>query len=288
MRQVWAWFENQDGQLAIVANQENTSDISDETLDRIAEKSRIVGQFVAKHVYFEMLFYNFMDVIKAIDQFEFDEKNFQFEQEFLPYSTNINRLLINALGSIFTYINHYEQGISDASVSDGVKRLTSIYYDERPLYRFLYKLRNYVIHVDMPVTELLSIEDNPRKEFYIVKSRLLERFDWGLKVTTDLKSFPDRISVKKLVSEALALFVEFHTQLMGNQINEIVMIQQYFDSFGRVIGNQIQYPVVLKIDEDNLGSANIVDLFSDNVFMIQEAMKILGIDAHTGRKVTNQ
>lgn len=288
MKQFWAWIENRDGQLTVVGNQENSSDISSETLDRISEKSRIVGQFVAKHVYFEMLFYNFMDVIKAIEQFEHDEESFQYEYEFLPYSTNINRLLINALGSIFTYVNHYEQGVSDAGVSDGIKRLTSIYYDERPLYRFLYKLRNYVIHVNMPVTELLSVAENPRKEFYISKKHLLDRFDWGAKVKIDLESFPDKISVKKLTNAALDLFVEFHTRLMKNQINEIVMIQQYFDSFGRIIDNRIQYPVVLKFDEDNPESVEIEDLFSDNVFMIQEAMRVLGIDAHTGKKVTNQ
>lgn len=287
MKQFWAWFVNQDGQLSIVADQKNSTEVSAETLNNIIQKSQIVGRFIAKHVYFEMLFYNFTDVIKAIKEFEDDEENFKFEHEFIPYSTNINRLLINALGSIFTYVNHYENGISDISISSDIKRLTSQFFDESPLYRFLYKLRNYVVHVDMPVTELSFGIDTPSKEFYIDKSHLLKRFDWGSKVRSDLENFPDKISVKKLASEAIKLFVKFHRQIMMDQINEILKIQQYFDGFGRIIENHIQYPVILKVNDENAGSVQIEDLFTNNVVLIEEAMRVIGIDAHSGRKVTN-
>lgn len=287
MKQVWAWLINQDGQLSIIADQKNSTEISNETLNSIIQKSQIVGRFIAKHVYFEMLFYNFVDVIKAIEEFEHNEKNFQFEHEFIPYSTNINRLLINALGSIFTYVNHYENGIPDTNISNDIKRLSSQFFDEFPLYRFLYKLRNYVVHIDMPVTQLSSGIDTPYKEFYIDKNHLLERFDWGAKVRSDLENFPDEISVKKLASEAIKLFVKFHKQMMMEQINEILEIQQYFDGFGRIIENHIQYPLILKVNDENAESVQIEDLFTDNVVLIEEAMRVIGIDAHSGRKTEN-
>lgn len=136
----------------------------------------------------------------------------------------------------------------------------------------------------MPVTELSSGIDSPFKEFYIDKNHLLERFDWGSKVRSDLENFPDKISVKKLASEAIKLFVKFHRQMMMDQIDEILEIQQYFDGFGRIIKNHIQYPVILKVNDENAEPVQIEDLFTDNVELIEEAMRVIGIDAHSGRK----
>lgn len=288
MKYFWGWFETHDGQITVVSNSDQ-AEVGVEIINTISEKSKTIGRFISYHMYFEMLFRNFMDILKVIDEFEQAEKNFKFEQEFIPYSYNINRLFINALGSIFTYINHYENSIADSDISKSMKRLTSEFYDKYPLYRFLYKLRNFVVHIGLPITCLSSTLDRPEKEFYIDRNYLLENYDrWGPKVTADIKSFDENISVKELTNDAMKLFLEFHLKLMEKQISQVLEIQRFFDGLGRHVEGQIQYPVLLRIDEEKNEVVGLENIFDSNMIQVEHALRILGIEAHSGKVISDE
>lgn len=287
MKQFWGWLDNRDGQIMITA-EPNQTEVPFETTEIIFEKSKIVGLFISYHMYFEMMIQNFFDVINIIEEFEQIEQVSKCEQDFIPYGYNVNRLFMNALGSIFAYINYYEKSRLDSVVSSNTVRLTSKYYDKYPLYRFLYKLRNFAVHVGLPITLLSTSAEKPNKEFYLDRDYLLENNDWGSKIVSDIKEFEENISVKNLSKEAIKLFITFHLELMSGQIDEIVEIQKYFDTFGRIIGCHIQYPVLLKIDDEDNKNVQIEDLFADIIVQVEHAFRLLGIDPHSGKVINSE
>jgi hypothetical protein len=70
--------------------------------------------------------------------------------------SNTNRLLLNYLSSIKTFIDHLETFISRKFGDESqefieLKKLLSLIYDNSSNYRFFYKLRNYTQHVGLPI-----------------------------------------------------------------------------------------------------------------------------------------
>lgn len=69
---------------------------------------------------------------------------------------NLNRLLLNYLSSIRTFLDHSETFISRKFGNNSkeyfeFKEMLSFFYDNSFAYRFFYKLRNYAQHIGLPI-----------------------------------------------------------------------------------------------------------------------------------------
>jgi hypothetical protein len=109
----------------------------------------------------------------------------------------VNRLILNLLSSIRTYLDHTETRLKReyglASEEYKIfKTETSRTYDENFAYRFLYKLRNYSQHCGLPagLLEVSSFSENELPKYILklslLRDDLLQNFKWGNQVTEEL------------------------------------------------------------------------------------------------------
>ncbi|WP_062062937.1 hypothetical protein [Aquimarina longa] len=115
-----------------------------------------------------------------------------------------NRLLLNYLTSIKTFLDHSETKLNRkfGKNSDELikfKNVTSFFYDNSFAYRFFYKLRNYAQHIGLPLTNIGFTSEYDREinlmkgnlRAYFKSSDLLEKYDsWSI-VKADFKNKPE-------------------------------------------------------------------------------------------------
>jgi len=134
----WAWLELRDGEMTLTDNGEHV-EVLPETVSAIQQKSKIAGSFISKHIYYEMLMRNLYEVLDAIEEYNKAEAEFTNNADYVPYLNDTNRLLVNALVSVNTYLEHYAKTVD---LNGDIERLATKYFDANSLYRFVYKLRN--------------------------------------------------------------------------------------------------------------------------------------------------
>lgn len=129
---------------------------------------------------------------------------------------DVNRLLLNLLSTIRTFLDHKETTLKrkfgkDSKEYRHFEKETNIAYDNNFEYRFISKLRNYAQHCGLPAgpPEIKSYEDEKlgvqnNFNIYFEKSKLLEDFDWG-KVKVDLEAQADRFEVLPIVQKTYDL-----------------------------------------------------------------------------------
>lgn len=127
---------------------------------------------------------------------------------------NCNRLFLNYLSSVRTFLDHSETFINRKYGTNGkelieFKRITTYFYDNSFAYRFFYKLRNYSQHIGLPL-DTLSFNTKYDKQNNTVKGQLNVKFktekllsnykSWGT-VKTDLENMSTEFEVSPLVYE---------------------------------------------------------------------------------------
>ena len=135
---------------------------------------------------------------------------------------NTNRLLLNYLTSIRTFIDHSDTylnkkfGVTSEQYLE-FKQILSCFFDNSFAYRFFYKLRNYAQHVGLPLDNFhfTTEYDHENKSFEgtmkvaFDRDKLLDSYDsWGA-VKTDLINQAQEFDVMPLIFE------------MTHNINEI-------------------------------------------------------------------
>jgi len=132
------------------------------------------------------------------------------EQVFL----NLNRLLLNYLSSIRTFIDHSNAFIvkkfgENSEQHLELKSIFSFFYDNSFAYRFFYKLRNYSQHIGIPVDSLSFTTNYDREENKIYgnlsvkfdRNKLLKNYNsWGT-VKHDLVELDEKFDVTPLIFE---------------------------------------------------------------------------------------
>jgi hypothetical protein len=121
----------------------------------------------------------------------------------------INGRVRGLLSEITTFLNYAEGYLKreyghDSEQVEFYKARTSKEYDASPSYRFVYQLRNYAIHRDVPINGMLIEDGDLDPETGIVKKivrveidrdgLLNSGYDWR-KVRPDIEAFPPRFPI---------------------------------------------------------------------------------------------
>jgi len=123
-----------------------------------------------------------------------------------------NRLLLNYLSTIRSYLDHVQTYITRRYGSDSrqlkqFKKVTSQHYELNFAYRFLYRLRNYAQHCGIPLQTLTFKRDVDRDKNEIRgrftapfnPRKLLQEYDaWGKDVKNDLTQMSDDFDLRAL------------------------------------------------------------------------------------------
>ena len=152
---------------------------------------------------------------------------FSFRRSDKDEISNItNRLLLNYLGSIKTFIDHTETFLTRkfGDQSDQLiiyKKLLSRYYDQHFVYRFFYHLRNYAQHVRNPIDHFnLSLKVRSEAEMVegsldicFDRDSLLNHYGKWKHVEGDLRSKEAVFEVLPLISEMTVLILEITEEI---------------------------------------------------------------------------
>jgi hypothetical protein len=157
-----------------------------------------------------------------------------------PCFKNANRLLLNYLSSIRTFLDHSETfikrkyGNKSKQFSD-YKTIQSYFYDNSFAYRFFYKLRNYSQHIGIPIdifyfTTKYNNENNSIKGTLKVafdRDKLIHNYDsWGI-VKKDLISQNQEFDLTPLIFEMTHNIREMEKNIEIIHKNELLKAANY-------------------------------------------------------------
>lgn len=128
--------------------------------------------------------------------------------------SNVNRLFLNYLSSIRTFLDHIETHINrefgvDSKEFTEFKKMLSVFYDNSFAYRFFYELRNYSQHCGLPIdnvkftaeyeSEISRIKGVLQVKF--CRDRLLLNYKKWKRVKNDLTLLDEEFDVTPLICE---------------------------------------------------------------------------------------
>lgn len=127
---------------------------------------------------------------------------------------NVNRLFLNYLSAIRTFLDHSETylnrkfGESSKTFLD-FKKILSFFYDNSFSYRFFYRLRNYAQHVGLPIdglefkTKYYKKNDSVNGTLNVKfdRDKLISKYSKWSTVKSELELMDDKFDVAPLVFE---------------------------------------------------------------------------------------
>jgi hypothetical protein len=133
----------------------------------------------------------------------------------------INRLLINYLGSYKMFIEHCEKKINNQFGAKSqefrdFKLMTNKAYDNLFSYRFIYELRNFCQHCGIAVTDMEFSNQNKWIEvnFQFEKNYLLKEYKkWKQKVKSDLENMEDKFKINPIINTNFQAIENFSKQI---------------------------------------------------------------------------
>lgn len=177
--------------------------------------------------------------------------------------TDFNRVLLNYLSSV-RFFQDFSAGLLKrwfGKFSSEVKEYNSVLsqnYDTYLEYRFLYGLRNYVQHYDLPVDALEftvsihSADNRPIRIFVAKESLLADREKWNKKLLSDIANFPDKIDFIPVLLKHQTLL----KAIAGDFANILKTIRkdfkEEFERFMQPYRNLPGIPAIFKERNDDL------------------------------------
>ena len=175
---------------------------------------------------------NFNELTRCLDGIDSDRNdkisglNVSSKEWMEEAAQDLNTRMINYLTSFRLYLDHKHARLvreygKDSHQVQHFSSWTSLAFDNEFAYRFIYKLRNYVQHVGMPVGDLVVHgKANPpgsgnidySVDFSLRPHRLLAEYDsWG-KVKHDLVGMNGNIDVRQVVRTSYAALRQIEEQ----------------------------------------------------------------------------
>lgn len=155
------------------------------------------------------------------------------------FTLEVNRALFNYLASVRLYLDHTGARLTRRYGDDGAptrafKAATAHAFDSTPAYRVLYKLRNYVQHVGMPVRGLAfsaSADGGPggpgtgavthTVAVGCDRQALLDSYDaWG-KARADLEAMPATIDIPPLLAAGSAALRTVEARVLAAEVSPL-------------------------------------------------------------------
>jgi len=198
--------------------------------EKISNEISQLKKFQTEEQLFRIIEFNYSDLK--------DKKKYYLNQfivnrnpntsEFSQY-LDLNRLILNLLSSIRTYLDHTETRLKRnyGEVSEEFKlfkKLSAESFDNHFAYRFLAKLRNYSQHCGLPAGSI-SLTDNLNGQdlhLYLHRDNLLKNFDsWGALVKPDLQAQKNEFDIFPLIDNKISLLKDINTKISEKILKEL-------------------------------------------------------------------
>jgi hypothetical protein len=159
----------------------------------------------------------------------------------------INAKLRGFLSEMTTYLNYAERYLKreyghDSEQVKFFKARTNKEYDTSPSYRYIYQLRNYALHYDVPINDVTVksggrdlesgvVEQHVRVE--IDRDKMLNSgFDWK-KVRPDIEAFPLRFALDPHLDHMIEAFGRIALAVIVGMLPDLKKSARYIDNMVR-------------------------------------------------------
>lgn len=212
--------------------------INKETFELLKSDCSILKLAYTQFVVFKNLQLNlkdYFDFIKKWSNVPADRVDFSISTN-IHFVMHANKLILNTLMSFKFFLDNAEfylkrkYGKSSSQATDFLL-LTNKIYDNSFAYRFLYKLRNYSVHLGFPL-EVVNFDikfnsENPEKsehnaKLFLNKELLLKEKDlFGAKVYNEIKDYGIELDLIPLMNELSHHIMEFQKFVYRIQKDEL-------------------------------------------------------------------
>jgi hypothetical protein len=202
---------------------------------------------------------------------------------------SINRLYLNYLSSIRTFIDHSETFLHRKFGEKSVeflefKGMLSAFYDNSFAYRFFYKLRNYSQHCGLPIDGVRFSPEYDRISNFVTGSivinfqrdKLLSNFSkWGEKVKNDLQIMNEEFDLLPLLFEMTHNINEIERNIEQLHKEDLLKAAHFILDFTKHLRNNdgevfIAYDVEVNNDGKLVGNNSLHIPFDTIDFIVKE------------------
>ncbi|MCU4797361.1 hypothetical protein OB971_20075 [Bacillus cereus] len=193
------------------------------------------------------------------------ESYIKAEISYQRFADEVNINILKYLASFKSFLDHWETHINrlygkKSAEFGAFKKATAVEFDGHFSYRFIYELRNYTLHCDMPVSNVASKideHDNHIVDIMINRDRLLKTYKWPKKV--GLESMTENFDIREQMKEALECLVRIH-QIAINLCDT----EKLYESALAVYKLRVDYPGkgtygIIKFSHDNIRTPKSVE-----------------------------
>ena len=202
------------------------------------------------------------DFLTFSQEIKNNKKNYD-DREMDALLTTGNKLLINYL----SFIKLFVDVIGNAISKKNKEKLTNFQefnrkmYDNFFGYRFLTRLRNYVVHYDVPLSSI-SNRANDGTQLLCVRKNLLKYDKWNT-VQTEINRLPEAFQVQSYIRESQAVLDVLYLKALETVAENVIKGNEKIVNFCKKQG--IQSPVFLVIESVEEKKVHIEKLPLDDV-----------------------
>ena len=216
-----------------------------------------------------MVQWNFQDNMLLFEQYvpEFfgDASRFVIPSPFVMRRAVIdaNRRILNFLYSFRTFLDHWETKLKrrygkDSEQVRRFKAACSDAYDSCFSYRFIYKLRNYAQHYEMPLGNLSlsqrTNQDLGKKDceiaLYFSRESLLTdpSFDWGSPLRGELLNLSPKFEIAPHINKAMECIERIYKAVLEDELPILLSRVEYLEHLVEPLKGREGQPVIIKTD----------------------------------------
>lgn len=162
--------------------------------------------------------------------------------------TTGNKLLINYLSFIKTFHDVICHAISQRSAADleSFEALNSTLYDDFFGYRLFTRMRNYVVHYNMPLTTIINSAASG-VTMYCSRTQLLQYPKWS-KLKGEIEQLPEKIDIIPFIAETKVAITTLYLKSLETIAPSAFEANQNISNLCKA--HKIVSPVILVVNEN--------------------------------------
>lgn len=265
---------------------ENIRQLSKEEYDRHSAQIHALEKLELEDRLFTLVTMNYLDLnekIKFYCSYKDNTKSFDFKETYI----DLNRMVLNLLSSIRTYLDHTETKLKKKYGENFeefklFKKLTSKAFDTSFAYRFLTKLRNFAQHCGLPSGSIKQVSNREGESIRLILNRddLLGTYNsWGAQVRADLVRQPLSFDLMPLIEQKISALNAINYQV--TQIEYQKLNQDAHELLS----------LMIEIKEKGNGASTLVKLIADStdensLRIVEKHFPYIAISRATGVHIT--
>ena len=255
------------------------SELTQAEISEYEEAERTLLTVRANAELFHILVWNLEEFIRGIASHlrAYATRNMDTGPPRLPH-LDINRLALNCLSSMRTYLDHLETSIAKRHGAESAnlknfRQYCAEAYDSQFSYRFLYRLRNYAQHCGLPIGQI-TFSTRPSEQdasvplhslqIAVLRDRVLSEFDWG-SLKEEVVAQQPTIDISYHMTETMGALELINSRVMEDELPSLVeSAERIHDLVGTIQFDEGE-PCIFRFEKDIVSEDEPKKLNTENL-----------------------